>query len=176
LHVAVHILAICGSLNGNSANTRLLRRLATVCSAFDVEVWEGLGELPYFSPDAAANESVDRLRERIAEADAVCIATPEYAGGMPGSLKNALDWLVGSGELYGKRLVVISAAPSSQRGHNARRWVEQVARMQGADVVGSFTVAVPPGADQSVLEVAVEDTAARLQRCFMKETHVLVHP
>ena len=69
------------------------------------------------------------------------LVTPEYAGGMPGSLKNALDWLVGTGELYEKSLVVISVAPSAERGHNARRWVEEVAGMQGASVRDSFTVA-----------------------------------
>jgi chromate reductase len=171
----VHILAMCGSLNGSSANTRLLRRLAAEVDAVEMQVWDGLGQLPFFSPDAVADEPVERLRRSIAEADAVCIATPEYAGGMPGSLKNALDWLVGSGELYGKRVVVISAAPSLQRGHNARRWVEEVARMQGAEVVDSFSVAVPPGAAAGVLDAAVEETAARLLRCFMNESPILLH-
>jgi NAD(P)H-dependent FMN reductase len=61
---------------------------------------------------------------------------------MPGVLKNALDWLVGSGELYGKRVVIVSAAPSEERGHGARAWLEQTLRMQGARVVASYTVAV----------------------------------
>jgi NAD(P)H-dependent FMN reductase len=59
---------------------------------------------------------------------------------MPGSLKNALDWLVGTGELYGKPVAIVSAAPSPERGQNARRWVEDVVRMQGGRVTDSFTV------------------------------------
>jgi NAD(P)H-dependent FMN reductase len=64
---------------------------------------------------------------------------------MPGSLKNALDWLVGTGELYEKDVVVLSAAPSRERGQHARHWVDEVVRMQGGRVVVSFTVA--PGDD-----------------------------
>ncbi len=73
-------------------------------------------------------------------ADGLLIATPEYAGGMPGSLKNALDWLVGTGELYDQPVAILSAAPSPERGQHARRWVEDVVRMQGGHVVDSFTV------------------------------------
>jgi chromate reductase, NAD(P)H dehydrogenase (quinone) len=158
----MRILGISGSLSRTSANSRLLHRAAEATNAVEVVVWEGLGELPFFSPDAEANEQVAELRQSIAVADAVWIATPEYAGGMPGALKNALDWLVGSGELYGKRVAVMSAAPSSRRGHNARRWVEEVVRMQGAEVVDSFTVALPPGATPAVVDVAVEQTVTRL--------------
>ncbi len=84
--------------------------MATAADAVDVQVWEALDQLPYFRPDADGDPEVTRLRQAVAAADVVWIATPEYAGGMPGALKNALDWLVGSGELYGKRIVVLSAA------------------------------------------------------------------
>jgi NAD(P)H-dependent FMN reductase len=89
--------------------------------------------------------AVASLREAVTRADVLVIATPEYAGGMPGSLKNALDWLVGTGELYGKDVAVLSAAPSPERGGQARAWTETVVRMQGGRVLVSFTVA--PGAD-----------------------------
>jgi chromate reductase, NAD(P)H dehydrogenase (quinone) len=95
----MRILGISGSLSQTSANSRLLHSAAEATNAVDVRVWEGLGQLPFFSPDAEANEHVSELRQGLADADAVWIATPEYAGGMPGALKNALDWLVGSGEL-----------------------------------------------------------------------------
>jgi len=150
----MHVLAISGSLARNSANSRLLRQIAVASDGVEVRIWDALGQLPYFSPDAEADDHVHALREAIAAADSVWIATPEYAGGMPGSLKNALDWLVGSGELYGKRVVVLSAAPSDQRGANARRWVEEVVRMQGAAVLASFTVAVPPGTPDTQVEAA----------------------
>ena len=95
-------------------------------------------------------------------AGAVLIATPEYAGGMPGVLKNALDWLVGTGELYGRPVVVVSAAPSEARGENARRWVEEVARMQGAIVVDSFTVALPRASTASAVRDASHDVMGRV--------------
>jgi chromate reductase len=76
----------------------------------------------------------------VTRADGVLIATPEYAGGMPGSLKNALDWLVGTGELYDKQVAIMSAAPSPERGQHARRWVEETVGYQGSHVVASFTV------------------------------------
>ena len=61
---------------------------------------------------------------------------------MPGSLKYAFDWLVGSAEFYGKTVVVVSAAPTIERGHAARRWTEETLRMQGAHVAASLTVAL----------------------------------
>ena len=154
---AVKLLAVSGSLKRESSNGALVRAAAAARSDADVEVWDELDGLPHFSPDRRPNEHVEALRSAVAGADAVLVATPEYAGGMPGALKNALDWLVGSGELYGKPVVVVSAAPDARRGHNARRWVEEVARMQGATVRDSFTVAIAPGDDEAkIASKAVE--------------------
>ena len=135
----MHVVAISGSLKQSSANTALVRALAAA-SPEHVEVWDGLGDLPHFTPDDDGGGPVASLRAAVTRADALFIATPEYAGGMPGSLKNALDWLVGTGELYGKPVAIASAAPSLERGENARKWVEDVVRMQGGRVVESFTV------------------------------------
>jgi len=157
----MRILAIAGSVARNSSNSRLLHSMAAATPCVDIQVWQALDQLPYFSPDADGSPQVTELRKAIAAADAVWIATPEYAGGMPGALKNALDWLVGSGELYGKRMVVMSAAPSEQRGGNARRWVEDVARMQGAVVLESFTVALPPGVTDVLQNAAAEKALTR---------------
>jgi NAD(P)H-dependent FMN reductase len=161
----VHILAISGSLQAQSSNSGLLRAMAAAPSADHIMVWDELGELPHFRPDGGGDEHVDSLRRAIAGADALVIATPEYAGGMPGVLKNALDWLVGSGELYGKPVVIVSAAPSADRGNNARRWVADVVRMQGGDVRDSFTVAVRPrdgarGVDEQAAEALTRTRAA----------------
>jgi NAD(P)H-dependent FMN reductase len=138
----VNVVAISGSLQGASSNSALLRGVAAVATSVDFTRWEELGELPHFAPDRAGDERVASLRRAVAHADAVVISTPEYAGGMPGALKNALDWLVGSGELYGKPVVIVSAAPSAERGQNARRWVAEVVGMQGGVVTDSFTVAM----------------------------------
>jgi len=160
----MRIVAISGSLSRSSANSRVLQQAAASAADVQIQVWDGLGLLPLFSPDREADAPVASLRAAVAAADAVWFATPEYAGGMPGALKNALDWLVGSGELYGKRVIVISAAPSLQRGHNARRWVEEVVRMQGAEVVDSFGLAVPPGLDDAHLE---PETARAVERILL---------
>jgi chromate reductase len=95
----MRILGIIGSVADNSSNSRLLQAMAAATHSLDVQVWHALDQLPYFRPDDDGDPEVMRLRQAVAAADAVWIATPEYAGGMPGALKNALDWLVGSGEL-----------------------------------------------------------------------------
>lgn len=125
-------------------------------------VWDELARLPYFSPGGHTNDAVESLRRAFAEADALWISTPEYAGGMPGALKNALDWLVESGELYGKRVVITSAAPHVERGHNARRWVREVVGMQGATLVDSFAIAIPPGTPPAQIEVEAERALRRV--------------
>jgi chromate reductase, NAD(P)H dehydrogenase (quinone) len=151
LIMEVNIVAISGSLQHRSSNSALLRAMVTDATSVVMNVGHELGELPHFRPDVDGDAHVDSLRRAVARADALLIATPEYAGGMPGTLKNALDWLVGSGELYGKPVVIMSAAPSSERGENARRWVGEVVQMQGGVVRDSFTVAVGPSDDEAEL-------------------------
>ena len=155
-----------------SSNSRLLHAMAAASDSVDVRVWEALHQLPYFRPDADGDPEVTGLRQAVAGADVVWIATPEYAGGMPGALKNALDWLVGSGELYGKRIVVLSAAPSEQRGGNARRWVEEVVRMQGAQVRDSFTVALPRGVTDMFVGAVAEKAQARAMRALTERSRL----
>ena len=157
----MHILGVVGSVSRNSANSGLLHSMAAASDSSEVQIWEALERLPYFRPEIEGDPEVTLLRQSIAAADVVWIATPEYAGGMPGALKNALDWLVGSGELYGKPVVVLSAAPSEQRGGNARRWVEETVRMQGAQVVDSFSVALPPTASAELVQQTAKTALAR---------------
>src|SRR3982751_6815740 len=99
------ILAISGSLRAQSSNAALLRAAAALAPA-DVafDFYDGLGALPPFNPDLdeegmSASAPVADLRARAAAAGGVMICSPEYAHGMPGVLKNALDWLVSVGEL-----------------------------------------------------------------------------
>jgi chromate reductase len=138
----MHVVALSGSLQRASTNSVLVGAIASATD--DVGVWDELEDLPHFRPDLPGDAHVDSLRLAVGTADAVLVATPEYAGGMPGALKNALDWLVGSGELYGKPVVIMSAAPAADRGHNARRWTAETVEMQGARVVDSFTVPLTP--------------------------------
>jgi len=164
------VVAIPGSLQRASSNSALVHAIAARATGSAVDVWEELGALPHFRPDLDGDEHVDSLRRAVDGADAVLIATPEYAGGMPGALKNALDWLVGTGELYGKPVVVINAAPSAERGHNARRWVEEVVTMQGARVCDSFTVAVAPWNGTNDLTSAADDVWRRVDLALRRDT------
>jgi NAD(P)H-dependent FMN reductase len=112
----MRVLAISGSLRATSSNAALLRaatRLAPVGMA--LELYDGVGTLPHFSPDLDVDPlpaPVAALRAKLGEVDAIVIATPEYAHGMPGSLKNALDWLVSAIEPIDKPTLLISASPA----------------------------------------------------------------
>lgn len=85
----------------------------------DVEVYNGIGSLPHFNDAGEAPESVNEFRMKIKKADAVLICTPEYAFGIPGSLKNALDWTVGSGEFIDKPVGLVTASSQGEKGHAA---------------------------------------------------------
>ena len=108
-----------------------------------VDVAEVLAELPIFVPDRPPGPAVTALRARLAAADAVVICTPEYAYGMPGALKNALDWLVGSGELYRRPVAALSASPSERGGDRALASLRQTLQALGAVVPEAATFAVP---------------------------------
>ena len=141
------LVGISGSLQARSSNTALLDVARAVADGgVEIEVFAGLAAVPAFNPDTdPAPPSIEAFRSLVQSADGLLIATPEYAFGLPGSLKNLLDWLVGSGELYGKPVVVLSAAPSAERGTNARADLERTLRAQGARVLVSTTIAVPSG-------------------------------
>ena len=92
----MRILAISGSLRGDSYNTRLLRAAAQMLPpGAELELFDGLAAVPPYNEDddvEPAPEAVQRLRDAIADSDAVLIATPEYNASIPGVLKNAIDW------------------------------------------------------------------------------------
>jgi chromate reductase len=117
----MQLLAISGSLRSASTNRSLLRA-AAILAPEDVTVnfYDELGDLPHFNPDldnAAPPRSVERFRLQLRSAAGVIISTPEYAHGIPGALKNALDWLVASGELYEKPVALFSASPRANYAH-----------------------------------------------------------
>lgn len=109
----MHIAAISGSFKLGSTNTNILKFIATFAPEnVHITIVSGLEKLPHFNPDIeAGNEFVNEFRTQIKKADAVIFSTPEYAFGVPGVLKNALDWLVSSGELNEKPVAAISASP-----------------------------------------------------------------
>ena len=105
-----------------------------------VDDFERLAEIPAFDSDRGEEpiEVIDEFRRRIDAADAVLIAAPEYAGGLSGVVKNALDWLVGSATMYRKPVGVISAGTTG--GEHARRMMTQTLTWQGAYVVAELGI------------------------------------
>jgi chromate reductase, NAD(P)H dehydrogenase (quinone) len=107
---AMTVLALSGSLRAGSSNAAIVRAAADLVA---IEVF-ATASLPHFSPDLDVDplpEPVVELRAAVARNDAMLIATPEYAHGMPGSLKNALDWLVSATEPIDKPVLLIAASP-----------------------------------------------------------------
>lgn len=111
----MQLLAISGSLRATSSNAALVRaaqRLVPV--GVTLEIAETVGSLPHFSPDLDVDPlpaAVAALRAAVGRSAGIVIATPEYAHGMPGALKNALDWLVSAIEPIDKPVLLISASP-----------------------------------------------------------------
>lgn len=112
------ILAISGSLRAGSVNTEVLRAIQQLATEeFIITQYAGLADLPHFNPDDETMEPVQSVagwRELLQRANAVLICSPEYAHGVPGVLKNALDWVVGSGEFMYKPVSLINASSTSQ--------------------------------------------------------------
>lgn len=109
-------LAISGSLRSNSVNSEVLRAVDELApDSVDISEYQGLSLLPHFNPDHenSAPPSVREWQEQLRHAQGVIICSPEYAHGVPGVLKNALDWVVGSGEFVHKPVLIINASPSS---------------------------------------------------------------
>ena len=108
----IKIVAISGSLNSTSTNTTILSTLVKLVPGnVVIEIVDDLNTLPHFNPQTKKEiATVNNFRQKIKDSDAVIFSTPEYAFGVPGVLKNALDWLVFSGELNEKPVSAISAS------------------------------------------------------------------
>jgi chromate reductase, NAD(P)H dehydrogenase (quinone) len=116
----VKILAIPGSLRENSSSNQILKAFIELSPPdVSVEIYDGVGRLPHFNDAEKPSDEVIAFRAKISNADAVLICTPEYAFGIPGSLKNALDWTVASGEFVEKRVGLITASSQGEKGHAA---------------------------------------------------------
>jgi chromate reductase len=117
------ILAISGSLRAGSSNHNILRYLGTLVPAgVKYVIFDGIAQMQLFDPGMDVDPApiaVNLFRQAIADADGVVICTPEYAYGVPGALKNALDWTVSSGSLTGKPLALITAATGGENTHAA---------------------------------------------------------
>jgi chromate reductase len=141
--MTMRVLAISGSLRSQSTNTLLLRAVATLAPReLEIELFQEMDRLPPFNPDLEAQNtsgSVARFRKALRESAAILFSTPEYAHGISGVLKNALDWVVGSGELSGKPVVLVNA---SSRGTYAIACLKEVLTTMDARLINDAEVTI----------------------------------
>ncbi|MGI8622016.1 MAG: NADPH-dependent FMN reductase [Solirubrobacteraceae bacterium] len=147
----VRVLLLSGSLRDGSTNTAVLRTVATVApQGVQTAMYEGMASLPHFNPDddpegGPVDPAVASMRAEMHAADALLICTPEYAGALPGSLKNVLEWTVGDASTYRKPVAWINAssvaAPTG--GADAHASLQKVLAYVGADIVEDAIVRLP---------------------------------
>jgi chromate reductase, NAD(P)H dehydrogenase (quinone) len=134
----IRILGLCGSLRAASKNRRALEAVREAApDGIEIRLWNGQGDLPHFSPDLdqpglPLPPAVAAFHGEVAAADALLIACPEYAHGIPGAFKNALDWLVGSTEFPGKPVALLNVAPHAS---HAQAQLREVLKTMSADLV-----------------------------------------
>lgn len=143
----MRLLLLNGSLRRDSVNGALLRTvLAVVPAGITAELYGGMGQLPHFNPDedhAPLPPAVEALREAVARADAVLICTPEYAGALPGSFKNLLDWTVGSVVLDRKPVAWVNCSVNPAGAGDAHASLRLVLGYVGAQVIEEACTHLP---------------------------------
>ena len=158
------LVLISGSLRDGSTNGATLRTAAAVAPrGVKAILYGGLGELPHFNPDVeqiALPEPVAALRAQLRAADAVLFSTPEYAGGLPGSFKNLLDWCVGEG-LYGKPVGWVNASAHAGGAEHAHAALRTVLGYVSADIVEAACARAGVRRDVIGADGTVQDPTAR---------------
>ena len=163
MNSARRVLCLCGSLRRVSSNRAALdaaRQLAP--ATLELAPYDDLAALPLFNPDDERDPlppAVLALREAVGRADALLVACPEYAHGVPGAFKNLLDWLVGSLEFPGKPVLLLNT--SARGSHHAQEALAEILRTMSAELLTAqpFPVALP-GAG-----CTVEQVLASAERC-----------
>jgi NAD(P)H-dependent FMN reductase len=132
------ILLLSGSLRAGSSNEAVLRTVQAIAPTHVRTVfYDGLAALPHFNPDADIDPlpaQVTQLRAAISAATAILICAPEYAGTLPGTFKNLLDWTVGGTEICGKPVAWVNTAAAG-RGGGAEETLRTVLTFTGARIV-----------------------------------------
>jgi NAD(P)H-dependent FMN reductase len=164
------ILLISGSLRGGSTNSATLRTAAALApDGTRATIYDGMGRLPHFNPDddptdgIGLDPEVAALRAALAEVDALLLSTPEYAGALPGSFKNLLDWTVGGGQTYEMPVAWINvsgrAAPSG--GADAHDSLRKVLGYTGSQIVEEAVLRLPLARDDIGADGLITPPAAR---------------
>jgi chromate reductase len=170
--VACRFLLISGSLRAGSTNAAVLRTARRLLPpAVEGVIYEGLGQLPHFNPDDDADPvpgEVAALRAAIHAAAAIVVSTPEYAGALPGSFKNLLDWTIGDDDpasIYNKPVAWINASPRGAEG--AHEELRRVLGYAHAGIVDDACLRVPVthamiDSDGLVTDATARDGIARV--------------
>ncbi|XYI02677.1 NADPH-dependent FMN reductase [Sorangium sp. So ce1128] len=150
----MRILGICGSLQARSSNLTLLHAARSMApEGVELVLYDGIRELPLFNPDIEASgapPAVGEWRRAIAASDALLIASPEYGHSLPGALKNAIDWVIGTGELERKVVGVTAATVSSERGRLGLQALRGTLGAVSARVVGGEPIARGPSFEREL--------------------------
>jgi chromate reductase len=165
----VRILLISGSLRNASTNTAVLRTAGLLApEGVTTELYGGMDRLPHFNPDDdreghPVHVAVHALRERVAAAHALLLCTPEYAGALPGALKNLLEWTVGDAGTYRKPMGWINASgPAAPTGAaDAHDSLRKVLGYVHADIVEAACVRIPVTRDAVGPDGLLADPAIR---------------
>jgi chromate reductase, NAD(P)H dehydrogenase (quinone) len=162
------VLGLSGSLRAASSNTALLQGMVTLGSPkLEFELFSKLSELPHFNPDLDVEPGpppVQNFRSELRRAQAVVISTPEYAHGLPGTLKNALDWAVRSGELHEKPIALVNPSPRSTY---AQASLVEVLRTMGAKVIDEAAVTLHPSGPLTLEEILAAPSLSQLLRASL---------
>lgn len=131
------VVAICGSTRKDSTNHKVIKAIQLLAKDMcEIHLFEGIETLPHFNPDLAMENTpkeVLAFRELIAASDGVLICTPEYAHGVPGTLKNAIDWTVTTADLDGKPTMLITASTDGREGHKSLLETLKVIQAKGVE-------------------------------------------
>jgi chromate reductase len=139
----IHLVALPGSLRAMSSNRSVLEAAALLAPAGVVITMANPGGLPHFNPDLEEDGLISEAaewRNQVAGSDGMILSCPEYAGGIPGAFKNALDWLVAEPGFYLKPVAILGA---SQRSVLAQDALRTVLRTMSADVVDDASKTLP---------------------------------
>ena len=163
------IVLVSGSMRAGSTNAAaLLTAQKLAPRTLEAVVYQGLADLPHFNPDhdqEPLHPAVADLRNQLAQADAVLFSTPEYAGALPGSFKNLLDWTVGGGQLYQKPVgwLNVSSLASPSGAADAHDSLRKVLGYTGSKIVEAACARIPVVRDMVNPEGIIEDLEVRRQ-------------
>jgi NAD(P)H-dependent FMN reductase len=153
------ILALSGSLRAVSSNALAIEAVAALAPAtLQVSIYRGLNELPHFNPDLDTDElrplAVSHWRAALAAADALLLSSPEYAHGVPGALKNALDWVVSGFEFPALPVALLNTAP---RAVHAQAALVETLKTMSAELLSPPVTDIPMAGRQFSLDQVVSD-------------------